>query len=97
MAAAKRGDPAAVAVVNNFAMWLGHGLSIVSDVLDPELIVIAGGVADEAALYLDKAQDAYASSIVGAGYRKVARLKTAELGSSAGMIGVSDLARSVVQ
>ena len=96
MAAAKRGDPAAQAVVNNFAMWLGHGLSIVSDVLDPELIVIAGGVADEAPLYLDKAQEVYSESIVGSGFRKLARLKTAELGSSAGMIGVSDLAREAV-
>ncbi|EEI26715.1 ROK family protein [Corynebacterium glucuronolyticum] len=96
MAAAKRGDPAALAVVNNFAMWLGHGLSIVSDVLDPELIVIAGGVADEATLYLDKAQEVYSESIVGAGFRRLARLKTAELGSAAGMIGVSDLAREAV-
>lgn len=95
MQAARRGDTAAVAAVEDFAHWLGEGLAIVADVLDPELIVIGGGVAGEAMLYLDKAQEHYARRIVGAGHRPLARLRTAELGSEAGMIGVADLARQL--
>lgn len=95
-AAARRGDPAAQAVIDDFAAWLGQGLAIVSDVLDPELIVIGGGVSKEASLYIDAAQQHYSRSIVGAGHRPLARIKIAELGGDAGMIGVADLARELM-
>ena len=92
--AARRGDPLAVAVMEDFSRWLGQGLSIVADVLDPELIVLGGGVSQEADLYLEGAAQAMGQDIVGAGHRPLARVATAELGSAAGMIGVADLARS---
>lgn len=92
-AAARRGDPLGIAVMENFGQWLGQGLSMVADVLDPELIVIGGGVSKDADLYLDRARDAMARQIVGAGHRPLARVATAKLGSAAGMIGVADLAR----
>ena len=92
--AARRGDPLAVAVMEDFSRWLGQGLSIVADVLDPELIVLGGGVSQDADLYLEGATKAMGQDIVGAGHRPLARVATAELGSAAGMIGVADLARS---
>ena len=92
--AARRGDPLAVAVMEDFSRWLGQGLSIVADVLDPELIVLGGGVSQDADLYLEGAVQAMGQDIVGAGHRPLARVATAELGSAAGMIGVADLARS---
>jgi len=92
--AARRGDPLAVAVMEEFSRWLGQGLSIVADVLDPELIVLGGGVSQDADLYLKDAVQAMGQDIVGAGHRPLARVATAELGSTAGMIGVADLARS---
>lgn len=92
--AARRGDPLAVAVMEDFSQWLGQGLSIVADVLDPELIVLGGGVSQDADLYLEGATQAMGQDIVGAGHRPLARVATAELGSAAGMIGVADLARS---
>lgn len=92
--AARRGDPLAAAVMEDFSRWLGQGLSIVADVLDPELIVLGGGVSQDADLYLEGAAQAMGQDIVGAGHRPLARVATAELGSAAGMIGVADLARS---
>lgn len=92
--ASRRGDPLAVAVMEDFSRWLGQGLSIVADVLDPELIVLGGGVSQDADLYLEGATKAMGQDIVGAGHRPLARVATAELGSAAGMIGVADLARS---
>lgn len=92
--AARRGDPLAVAVMEDFSRWLGQGLSIVADVLDPELIVLGGGVSQDADLYLEGAVQAMGQDIVGAGHSPLARVATAELGSAAGMIGVADLARS---
>ncbi len=94
--AARAGDPLGQAVMEDFAQWLGRGLSIVCDVLDPDLIVLGGGVAGDADLYLDTAREVMAGAIVGAGHRPLARVATAQLGSAAGMIGVSDMARAAI-
>lgn len=94
--AAAAGDPAGLAVFEEFATWLGQGLSIVADVIDPELIVIGGGLSRISDLYLDSAREVLASRIVGTGYRPLPRLATAELGPDAGMIGVADLAWQLV-
>ncbi|KQB86780.1 ROK family protein [Corynebacterium lowii] len=96
MKAAREGDAAGMAVVEEFSTWLGRGLSIVADVLDPELILLGGGVSRDADLYLDQAREQFSSQIVGTGYRPLARVATAELGADAGMIGVADLARGLV-
>lgn len=84
------------AAVDTFADWLGQGLSIVADVLDPELIVLGGGVSDDADLFIDRARGAMTRDIVGAGYRPLPTLIRTELGPEAGMIGVADLARKLV-
>ncbi len=93
VAAARAGDPLGVATLESFADWLGVGLSMVADLLDPELIVLAGGVSADSGLYLDRAGRKMGETIVGAGHRPLARLATADLGPQAGMIGVADLAR----
>ena len=91
--AARAGDALGRAVLEDFADWLGQGFSVVADVLDPELIVLGGGLSDDADLYLGRAREAVARQVVGAGFRPVPRIATAELGPDAGMIGVADLAR----
>lgn len=93
---ARDGDPLGLAVLDDFADWLGVGLTIVADVLDPELIVVGGGVAGDADLFLERAADSTASSMVGSGYRPIPRIVTAELGGRAGMVGVADLARRLI-
>ena len=94
VAAARAGDALGMAVMDEFARWLGLGLAMVVDVLDPELIVLGGGVSRESDLFLDRARQHMQDNIVGAGYRDVAELKVAALGSQAGMIGAADLARA---
>lgn len=94
--AARDRDPLGVAVMEDFSTWLGECLSIVADVLDPDLIVIGGGVSKDADIYLETAVAHFANRIVGAGYRPLARVGTAQLGADAGMIGVADLARLAV-
>lgn len=90
---AREGDELALAVVRDMGTWLGRGLAMVQDIIDPELIVIAGGVSSDADLFLGRAQRVMRASIVGAGHRPVARVKVAGLGSHAGIIGVAALAR----
>ncbi|CAM2968591.1 ROK family protein [Prescottella defluvii] len=93
-AAAAEGDPLALATFAEFARWLGVGLATVSDVFDPDLIVICGGVGMSAPLYLDEAREHYARLTTGAGHRPLARIRHTLLGEAAGMIGAADLARA---
>lgn len=94
--AAAAGDPLAVAAMSDFARWLGLGLALVSDVFDPELIVLAGGVSSSAPLYLAQAREHYAAAVTGAGHRQLARIRTTALGEAAGMVGAAELAREAV-
>ncbi|ASF08892.1 glucokinase [Nocardia brasiliensis NBRC 14402] len=94
--AAQDGDPLAVRVMEDFARWLGLGLAFVSDIFDPDLVVIAGGVSSSAPLFLDEAREEYARAVTGAGHRPLARIRTTQLGEAAGMIGAADLARAAL-
>lgn len=91
--AARGGDPVAEEAVADFLAWLGQGLSMVADTLDPELILLGGGVAADLQPYLEQAGALMAAGVVGAGHRPLPALRCAELGPVAGMIGVADLAR----
>ncbi|GGM61474.1 glucokinase [Longimycelium tulufanense] len=93
--AARDGDLLAQRAMADLARWLGEGLALVADVYDPEVIVIGGGVSESAPLFLDDAREHYASAITGAGHRPLARIRTAQLGDDAGIVGAAALARDV--
>ncbi|MBB5923740.1 glucokinase [Actinoalloteichus hoggarensis] len=95
--AARKGDEIALAALAEFAHWLGSGLALVSDVYDPEVIVLGGGVAASAELFLDRARDRHAEATTGAGFRPAARIRVAELGGVAGIVGAAQLAREHVE
>lgn len=93
--AARDGDPLAKRAMADLAKWLGEGLALVADVYDPEVVVIGGGVSESAPLFLDDARERYASVVTGAGHRPLARIRTAQLGDDAGLVGVATLARDL--
>lgn len=90
--AARDGDKLGLEILRDVGEWLGRGLAMVQDILDPELIVLGGGVSADADLFLDTARAEMAKNIVGQGRRPLARVIPAELGGDAGMIGVALLA-----
>ena len=94
--AAREGDPVACAAMEDLARWLGVGLALVADVFDPELVVIGGGVSESAPLFLDEAREHYAELLTGAGRRPLARIRTAQLGEAAAVVGAAQLARELV-
>ena len=51
VAACESGDTRAEVVLREAGAWLGKGLAVLTALLDPELFVIGGGVADAAAHY----------------------------------------------
>ncbi|GAB3464011.1 ROK family protein [Actinophytocola sediminis] len=91
-AAAKDGDPLAQRAMAELATWLGEGLALVADIYDPEIVVIAGGVSESATLFLDDAREHYKRRVTGAGYRPLARIRTAQLGDDAALVGAATLA-----
>ncbi|GAA3877080.1 ROK family protein [Saccharothrix violaceirubra] len=91
--AARDGDPVARRALADLARWLGDGLALVADVYDPEVVVVGGGVSESAPLFLDDARERYASVMTGAGHRPPARIRTAQLGDDAGLVGAAVLAR----
>jgi glucokinase len=90
--AAVEGDPAAVELLADLGTWIGEGLASVAAILDPELIVLGGGVAEAGALLIDPALGAFRRQLTGRGHRPEARFAVASLGNDAGMIGAADLA-----
>ncbi|WP_214368561.1 ROK family glucokinase [Pseudonocardia sp. H11422] len=95
-AAAREGDKVARRAIADLGRWLGEGLSLVADVFDPELVVIGGGVSESAPLFLDEAREHYARTVTGAGNRPLARIRTAQLGEAAAVVGAAQLARDLV-
>ena len=51
--AAREGDADALAVIDDFGRWVALGLVNLTNVLDPEMFVLGGGLAAGADLYLD--------------------------------------------
>ena len=93
--AAVEGDPAAVELLADLGVWIGEGLASVAAIIDPELIVLGGGVSEAGALLIDPAAAAFHRNLTGRGYRPEARFALASLGNDAGMIGAANLAAQV--
>ncbi|MBF4561125.1 ROK family glucokinase [Microbacterium sp. VKM Ac-2870] len=85
-------DPGALEAVRRVATALGEACGAFQAVLDPDLYVIGGGVADLGDVLLGPTRIAYETSLPGFGDRPTARFTVATLGNDAGMVGVADLA-----
>ncbi len=86
------GDPGAVEALRRVATALGEACGGFQAVLDPELFVIGGGVAQLGEDLLGPVRIAYETSLPGYGDRPVADFAIAQLGNDAGLIGAADLA-----
>ncbi|WP_334169695.1 ROK family protein, partial [Timonella senegalensis] len=72
---------------------IGEGAASVAALLDPEIIVIGGGVAAANDLLLLPAQEAFLEALPARGHRTEAQFAIARMGNEAGMVGAADLAR----
>ena len=87
--AAEEGDLVAHRAFALVGDWLGVGVANLVAALDPEVVVIGGGVSAAGDRLLDPARDALSRALVGVGHRTVPDLLAAELGPQAGMIGAA--------
>jgi len=85
VAAARAGDAGAVALTNRFGKEFGRGLAALASVLDPEMIIVGGGLS-EAMDVLGAAIEEAMRDCASPNGRQVA-IRRAALGSHAGVIG----------
>lgn len=91
--AAETGDPLARELLAELGTWIGEGAAAVGALLDPELVVIGGGVASAGDLLLGPARAGFLNQLSGRGHRPVAGFELASMGNDAGIVGAADLAR----
>ena len=90
------GDPGAIAIVNMFATWIAEGLASLTNICDPEVIVIGGGVIESFASRIDVLEEKFSSSLYSSEMRPHPRLAPAALGERAGAIGAALLVGELV-
>jgi len=91
--AAREGDAVALAAFNTTGQWLGAGIASLSVILDPECVVIGGGVIDAGEILLEPTRTALHRYMPFAGKHPYPEIIAAQLGNEAGLVGVADLAR----
>jgi glucokinase len=91
--AAKAGDELALAAFDKQADWLGLACASYSLIIDPEAIIIGGGVADAGELFLAPVREAMRKYMPFAESHVPPKIIAAKFGNDAGLIGAADLVR----
>ncbi|MFG2106876.1 ROK family glucokinase [Micromonospora chersina] len=94
-AAAKGGDPVSAEAFAQVGRWLGTSLADMAQILDPQVLVVGGGVIDAGDLLLGPTRRSFTDALAQRSRLPVAEVRPAELGNTAGVIGAADLARRI--
>lgn len=88
--AAREGDPTAVKVFRRYIRYLGQAIASIVNFLDPEVVVLGGGVSKAGAFLLDAVRAEVPKYVL---YKTMplARIELARLGPDAGIIGAAML------
>lgn len=92
--ALSEGDPGSLELLREMGIALGKTIATIAAVLDPEIVVIGGGVAAAGDLLLEPMREAYLSSLSARGYRPELKIVAAQFVNDAGVVGAADLARA---
>ena len=94
--AARTGERWALEAFDEVGGWLGVGLAGLVSALDPELVIVGGGLSEAGDLLLEPARRAFSDRLPGHGFRDEPRIVGAALGPDAGCIGAAALARDLL-
>jgi glucokinase len=89
-------DSGALGILTQLGTWLGQAAASLVAVLDPEVIVIGGGVSAAGDLLLDPIKKAFDEHLPASAFRPHLRFAIAEFVNDAGVVGAADLARREV-
>lgn len=87
--AAREGDADAAAVIDDFGRWVALGLVNLTNVLDPEMFVLGGGLAAGADLYLDPIKKWFRELIYQPELRPMPDVAFARWNERAGAVGAA--------
>ena len=91
-AAARAGEPDALALVDAYAFNVAIGLVALANIFDPGIIAISGGLVNDGDLFLDPIRRHFLGHIEGSEYRETPEIVPSQLGERAGVIGAAILA-----
>ena len=83
---------AALQILDDFAWWVALGLANLTNLFDPEVIVLGGGLVEEADLLLEPIRRLYEGLLYAPDHRPRPRLVPAVLGEHAGAMGAALIA-----
>ncbi len=89
-------DPGALQILTELGSWLGEAIGSLTAVLDPQVVVIGGGVSAAGDLLLNPIREAYLAHLPARGFRPELEIKAAEFVNDAGVVGAADLVRSAL-
>jgi len=89
--AARGGDAVSVDILRDAGHWLGVGIGGLVNILDPEIVVMAGGVAEAGDLLLEPARSAYRETVEAAELRPDVPIVMAAHGNNTGVVGAAAL------
>lgn len=91
VAAARSGDPAARRALEEAAAYLGMGIANIVSILNPEMVVLGGGLMQSADLLIERIRREVLEWAQPAAAKQV-RLEVTKLGEDAGLLGAARLA-----
>jgi glucokinase len=97
LAAARAGDADGLALIAEQGCRLGEGLATLTALLDPDVVIVGGGLAAAGELLLGPARARLAEALSPVLRRSLPRVVAAELGAEAGVVGAADVARTAVR
>ena len=89
--AAREGDPVAIAAFTTTGEWIGSAAANLVAALDPEAIIIGGGVIDAGEILLGPVRDSLKRHLPFSGKYPIPPIVAATLGNDAGLVGAADL------
>lgn len=89
--AARDGDSVAIAAFATTAEWIGSAAANLVAALDPEAIIIGGGVIDAGEILLGPVRDSLKRHLPFSGKYPIPPIVAATMGNDAGLVGAADL------
>jgi glucokinase len=90
--AIKAGDAVVEEIVRDAARWIGVGISVVVQILSPDVVILGGGLVEAMPGIFLKESWRTARARVMPAFARTFRVKTAKLGDDAGVMGAAALA-----
>ena len=86
---AKAGDKKALQLFSDYSRYLGVGLANIVNILDPEIIVLGGGISKANRFFMKSAQEECVRRVISPLAKKYVRIRKAKLGEFSGAVGAA--------